>query len=201
MSAADAATGAGAGEGGLPVCAWPAQRPAPAARVFVLALSGSSSSCGRPEARAAARLAAREALAGVLGQPLATLQLHAPPGQPPQVLGRPEIGISFSHEAGLSLVAVNLDGPVGVDLVHGAAPVDWPAVARDYLGPQAAAWDAAAFAPAWAALEARLKCCGRALQEWTPEREQALRAACSCRPLALGLSCTEFVAALALPAA
>ncbi len=156
------------GEAGepFPVCQLPACKPAPDQRVFVLALDTSTSS--RPEARAAARLAARQALATLLGQPLDAVQLHAPPGQPPQVLGRPEIGISFSHEAGISVVAVNLDGPVGVDVLGAEPPPDWAAVARDYLGLQAAIMEPAAFAPAWAAHEAGLKLRGLALTEWSP---------------------------------
>jgi len=181
----------------FPVCLWPACKPAPDQRVFVLALLAASSS--RPEARAAARLAARQALAALLGQPPDAVQLHAPPGQPPQVLGRPDIGVSFSHEAGLSLVAVNLDGPVGVDVVQASAPDDWLAVARDYLGPQALALGAAGFAPAWAALEAQLKCCGFDLDEWSAEREQRLLAACLALPLALPCAAEAWVAALALP--
>ncbi|OYU25431.1 MAG: hypothetical protein CFE41_21430 [Burkholderiales bacterium PBB2] len=185
----------------FPVCLWPECKPAPDQRVFVLALLGASS--GRPEARldarAAARLAARQALAAQLGQPLDTVQLHAPPGQPPQVLGRPDIGLSFSHEAGISLVAVNLDGPIGVDVVQASAPDDWQAVARDYLGPQSLALGAAGFAPAWAALEARLKCCGLDLHEWSAERELRLLAACLPPPLALPCAADPWVGALAWP--
>ena len=181
----------------FPVCLWPDCKPAPDQRVFVLALAGSSSD--RSEARAAARLAARQALAGQLAQPLDAVQLHALPGQPPQVLGWPDIGLSFSHEAGLSLVAVNLDGPVGVDVVQATAPDDWQVVARDYLGPQALALGAAGFAPTWAALEARLKCCGFDLDEWSAEREQRLLAACLALPLALPCAADAWVAALALP--
>lgn len=186
------------GEAGapFPVCQWPACKPAPDQRVFVLALLGFSS--GRPEARAAARLAARQALAAQLGQVLDAVQLHAPPGQPPQVLGRPDIGLSFSHESGISVVAVNLDGPVGVDVLGAEPPPDWAAVARDYLGPQAAT-EPAAFAPAWAALEAQLKCCGQALTEWSPERESLLAAACRSRGFQLPSAWPGFVAALALP--
>ncbi|MCV2362595.1 4-phosphopantetheinyl transferase [Paucibacter sp. DJ1R-11] len=179
------------------VCLWPACKPAPDQRVFVLALGGAASN--RPEARTAARLAARQALAAQLGQPLDAVQLHAPPGQPPQVLGRPDIGLSFSHEAGLSLVAVNLDGPVGVDVACAEAPPDWAAVARDYLGPQAVALGAAGFAPAWVALEAQLKCCGQALTEWLPERDALLSAACRSRGLQLPSAWPGFVAALAVP--
>lgn len=178
------------------VCLWPECKPAPEQRVFVLALAGSSSD--RSEARAAARLAARQALAGQLGQSLDAVQLHAPPGQPPRVLGWPDIGLSFSHEAGISLVAVNLDGPVGVDVVQATATDDWQAVARDYLGPQALALGAAGFATAWAALEARLKCCGLDLQEWSAEREQRLLAACIALPLALPRAADAWVGALAL---
>lgn len=178
----------------FPVYHWPACKPAPEQRVFVLALLGAAP--GRPEARAAARLVARQALAAQLGLALDAVQLHAPPGQAPQILGRPEIGISFSHEAGLSLVAVNLDGPVGVDVLAAEAPPDWAAVAHDYLGPQILG--AAGFASAWAALEARLKCCGLDLREWSAERETRLQAASLALPLVLPCGADAWVGALAL---
>lgn len=87
-----------------------------------------------------------------------------------------DIGISISHESGLSLAAINLRGAIGVDLMRVQDIADWEIVARDYLGPDAArvlnsipaTRRASAFATAWTAREASLKCLGLPLQEWTP---------------------------------
>lgn len=156
----------------VPVCAWPAQQPPAEASCFVLALT-LAPTLPRAQARLAVRRAACEALAARLGLAPCVLQtqLEAAPGQAPRFAGLP-VGLSFSHEAGLSLVALNLAGAVGVDLLREACPPDWQAVARDYLGPAALArlltGKGAGFAQAWAAHEARLKLQGLALREWPP---------------------------------
>ncbi|WP_122697970.1 4'-phosphopantetheinyl transferase superfamily protein, partial [Pseudomonas viridiflava] len=49
--------------------------------------------------------------------------------------GLSEAGLSFSHESGLSVAAVNLSGLVGVDVMTVQNVPDWQTVARDYLGP------------------------------------------------------------------
>jgi 4'-phosphopantetheinyl transferase len=136
----------------------------------------------RERARVQVRDAVVEVLAAVLGVPAADISVQARPGQAPSVAlaGRDErdgsIGCSFSHEDGLSLAAINLHGDVGVDIMRVAGIPDWLAVARDYLGPGVTADLLAlpaedlprAFAQAWAANEARLKCEGRQLSEWLP---------------------------------
>jgi len=180
------------------VCRWPEQRPARTAQAFVLALA-LPPSLPRPQARQALRQALLEALAQRLGVAAAALRLETPPGLAPQLRGYGGIGISFSHEAGLSLAAVNLLGPVGVDLLLDApAPPDWQTVARDYLGPQAlATMRAQDFGPAWAAHEARLKFHGQALSEWRPSMaEAAWLAACQCHALRLP---PGWLGSLALP--
>ncbi|MBB4842462.1 4'-phosphopantetheinyl transferase [Paucibacter oligotrophus] len=181
-----------------PVYLWPQQQPEPAAKAFVLALA-LPPTLPRPQARLALRQALREALAPRLGLAAAELPLETGPGLAPRLLGH-RVGISFSHEAGLSLAAVNLLGPVGVDLLREeAAPPDWQAVARDYLGPQACArMRPQDFGPAWAAHEARLKFHGRGLSEWQAGMaEPAWLAACQCQALRLP---PGWVGSLALPA-
>ncbi|HPT48587.1 MAG TPA: 4'-phosphopantetheinyl transferase superfamily protein [Accumulibacter sp.] len=104
--------------------------------------------------------------------------LGGPPGRAP-CLAAPwsRVGLSLSHEPGLSLAAVRLHGPVGIDLFRlGTALPDLERLSRDYLGPATAAMLAAqpdaerqtAFAKAWTTHEARLKCLGLALDEWSP---------------------------------
>lgn len=181
-----------------PVYLWPQQKPEPAAKAFVLALA-LPLSLPRPQARLALHQALREALARQLSTAADELRLETVPGLAPRLLGH-RVGISFSHETGLSLAAVNLLGPVGVDLLRDeTAPPDWQAVARDYLGPQAlVGMRAQDFGPAWAAHEARLKFHGRALSEWQAGMaEPAGLAACQCQALRLP---PGWVGSLALPA-
>jgi len=180
------------------VTLWPEQKPEKAAKAFVLALA-LPPTLPRPQARLALRQALLEALAQQLGASIEELQLETVPGLAPRLIGH-AIGISFSHEAGLSLAAVNLLGPVGVDLLLDApAPPDWQAVARDYLGPQAqAGMRAQDFGLAWTAHEARLKFHRRALSEWQPcMAEPTWLATCQCHALRLPQG---WVGSLALPA-
>ena len=149
----------------------------------------------RPEARRAIRHALQNTVATLLGQPLTSITLLSSPGQPVRVLapGTP-VHIAISHMPGLSVAAVCTHGPVGVDVM--ATPTQdlpgWAQLAHDYLGPQTTAalhhqpptHRPAAFAQAWVSLEARLKCLGLGLTEWTPALGLRL-AACGVGPLDL----------------
>ena len=141
----------------------------------------------REEARSLVRTALRSFLAPLAGCVPDMVPLEIEPGQPPRLaLAKPPLGLpvslSISHDAGLSLAAVRLGGPVGVDLmrVTDAALPDWQALAHDYLGPDAAiqleglglAQRPAAFARAWTRHEAELKCLGLPLQEWSLDLAQ-----------------------------
>jgi 4'-phosphopantetheinyl transferase len=151
---------------------------------------------GRGAARALVRGALREALGQMAGLAPDAIVIQSTPGCAPAVSypGRhgPAPGISISHDEPLSLAAINLRGPVGVDLMRVQDIPDWRAVAHDYLGPHAtalldstlAAERAAAFARAWSAHEARLKCQGLQLTEWTPALAARLDG-CHCRELVL----------------
>jgi len=113
-------------------------------------------------------------LVSALGQPIRLAQQDSP------------ISISVSHENGLSLLAVCRSGPVGIDLLRIPESPDWqaqiPTLAHDYLGPKIAQRIASLppedqttqFAQAWTEHEARLKCQGRGLEEWSAELEQLL---------------------------
>ena len=83
----------------------------------------------------------------------------------------------------MSVAAIHLHGPVGIDIVRrdaiAQAEADWPMLARDYLGPAASERISQAnpaqrlqiFATEWTAQEARLKCRGLGLVEWDATRE------------------------------
>lgn len=143
----------------------------------------------RDAARAQMRDALREVLSVQLGCAPDSIVLKSIPGQPLRVeqpSHSQNIGLSISHEAGLSVAALRRNGPVGVDIMRIAPAFDWQAVALDYLGPQAVRRIARqpepeqplAFAREWTRLEAGLKCLGLGLQEWSPTLAQRLE---SCR--------------------
>ena len=149
----------------------------------------------RDAARAQMRDALREVLSLQLGCAPESVVLQSIPGQPLRVehpVHGKNIGLSVSHEAGLSVAALRHNGPVGVDIMRIAPAFDWQAVARDYLGPKAVCRIASqpeseqplAFAREWTRLEAGLKCLGFGLQEWNPVLRQRLE---SCRLLELEL--------------
>lgn len=175
--------------------------PAVGAGWFVLGIG--TAGLGRDGARQAVRLALRRALADLWKVAPQRLEICSAPGSAPRlardgaVLAGP--GLSISHDEGCSLAAVNLDGAIGVDVMRAQELPDWHAVARDYLGPaQAAALArlapphrACAFAQAWSAREADLKCHGLALAEWG--------APAACRRIALALP-DGWCGTLALPA-
>lgn len=143
------------------------------------------------------RDAARQLVRSVLREILGDVELISIPGQAIR-LARPDnrVGISVSHESGLSLLAINFSGPVGIDLLKTPDSPDWesqiPVLASDYLGPtmarqlagQALQARMASFAQAWTAHEARLKCRGLALVEWNSGLDVSL-AECCAQPLTL----------------
>ena len=134
----------------------------------------------RTDARHAIRHAVQHTLAAFLNDPAASVAVLSRPGQAPQVAapGAGPVHLSISHLPSLSVAAISLRGAVGVDVmtVDSQSLPDWADVAREYLGPLAAKVlqqtpphdRPAAFAHAWTALEACLKCLGLGLTEWTP---------------------------------
>jgi phosphopantetheinyl transferase (holo-ACP synthase) len=152
----------------------------------VLALFPPRQPVAVPElARQAARRLVRQVVAERFRAEAPELLLHEPRAT------RGARAVSFSHEAGVSLVAWCPNGAVGVDVVDLdslalASPQELAATAALYLGPQASAEVAAAttaaaarerFALRWAGLEARLKCLGLELEEWQPARARSLASA------------------------
>ena len=99
---------------------------------------------------------------------------------------------SISHDHTVSLLAWCAHGCIGIDAIHpqrlaAMAPDELVATAALYLGPLAATavrqapaapQARAVFAEAWACHEAKLKCLGLALDEWSPA-VQAQLAGCT----------------------
>lgn len=169
----------------LAVHRWPGPTPVPQDGLFAILVAAGErldippgTGAQRDSARRQLRLAAREALSAVLSMPVDDISIASRPGEPPSILlsGWPgAIGISFSHDDGYSLAAINLHGAIGADIQRVQDIPDWQAVARDYLGPalttalQAlpAIQRPLAFSQAWANREAQLKLQGRPLAEWS----------------------------------
>ena len=178
--------------------------------VAISAVIGITGQAGRDSARRAIRIAILAELGQLSGLPPERIALHAEPGEAPYALldapgGRRQVWLAISHDGELSVAAISMQGAVGIDVTRIAEVPDWQPVARDYLGPEvAAALGAlpaparpAAFARAWSEREARLKCLGWPIAEWTPEAEPVLQA-CRCAALVLP---DGYVGALALPPA
>jgi 4'-phosphopantetheinyl transferase len=173
-----------------PVTWWPGALAPSADGVHVIGMRGSGE---REAARTQVRVALREAIGQLYGFSSADIMIQFSPGVPPSLSfprspsTRPP-GISISHDGPISLAAINLHGPVGIDLMQVQDIDDWRALARDYLGAgtlselqaAAAAQRAGVLARAWTEHEARLKCHGRQLAEWTGAPLPAL-----CRSLEL----------------
>jgi 4'-phosphopantetheinyl transferase len=159
----------------------------------------------RAQARAQVRTALRELLGPLLGRTPEAVPLVTLPGQPPRLeLPGLQLGLSLSHDSGMTLAALYPGGAVGVDVMRVAALPDWEALAHDYLGPDACKAIAAvpakqrdhAFAQAWTRMEACMKCLGTGLREWTPELQRLL-ARCTVRQLALDEELSGVVAWIA----
>ncbi|RZT09858.1 4'-phosphopantetheinyl transferase [Duganella sp. CF402] len=164
----------------LAVHLWPGPAPTPQDGLFAILIRTAdaaqpSPAAQRDAARRAIRLAAREALAAVLGVPIADITIASSPGTPPAILLAERasiIGCSFSHDTNYTLAAFNLRGPIGADLIQVQDIPDWQTVARDYLGPhiaaalQTAADKPRAFTQAWTQREAALKCHAQQISEW-----------------------------------
>ena len=136
-------------------------------------------------ARGTVRALARVALADLLG----VTTLTNVRGEPPRAPERPDLHLSLSHAEGLSLLACH-SAPVGLDVQ--ALPVQADAAtAALFLGPNwplgqsgqaQAAPISIVFPAAWTQHEARLKCAGEPLVEWS--EALAARLACyACAPL------------------
>ena len=151
----------------------------------------------RSLARVLIRTALRETMAMFLDQPAAPIALVSRPGQAIGVDSRlARLHVSVSHMPGMSVAAIGRSGAMGLDVMRveqdAAGMSDWARVALDYLGPTVSdtlqrtspMQRPATFAQAWVHFEARLKCLGLELTEWTPALAQRLA---TCRVMALAL--------------
>jgi 4'-phosphopantetheinyl transferase len=143
---------------------------------------------GNRPVREVARAYLRAILGAYLGMHPDRVPLHLVPGQAPRVDAPWQglsLSISLSYAGGAALIGLCPGARIGVDLVEIVPMPDWERVARLYLGPDAAlrlaemnrADGEKNFVLAWAEMEARSKCLGQGLQEWSPTRQQRLYSA------------------------
>jgi len=153
-------------------------------------------------ARERIRCAISEALGILLDVAPQSITLISEPGQPVRIaLPHHQIGLSISHQPGLSIAAINLRGAIGIDLMQPDVISDWEQIAHDYLGDQACKkilghtvnQRAHAFAQEWTRYEASLKCLGLGIDEWYPALQRKLER-CNVTELALA---NGFVGAVA----
>lgn len=185
------------------VCWWPGQLAPREDGLYVIGVEGDGE---RQLARRRTRLALCEALAQLYGLEVAQIMVHFSAGRAPAVSfsGVPQLvapGISISHDGQLSVAAIHQHGLVGVDLMRVREVPEWQEIARDYLPPHvrehlhmaAPAARDLLLARAWTEQEARLKCHGRQLSEWS-----GLALPARCRSLDLPEGYVGVVAAYAL---
>jgi 4'-phosphopantetheinyl transferase len=161
----------------VPVCWWPGQLAHRGDGLYVIGVRGDGE---RQSARRRTRQALCEALAQLYGLQVAQIMIHFSAGRAPAVsfLEASQVvapGISISHDGPLSVAAIHQHGLVGVDLMRVQEVPEWRAIARDYLPPHVRDRLETAepgqrpwlLARAWTEQEARLKCHGRQLSEWS----------------------------------
>ncbi len=141
----------------------------------------------RPEARQLIRVAIQEVLALLLHCAVSEISLLSQAGQAVKLLNAHyKIGLSISHEVGLSVVAINMHGSVGVDVMAINSVPDTEellTLANEYLGidiaerilNKPAEERKEAFAIAWTEFESSLKMKGEALVEWSAARDEKLK--------------------------
>jgi 4'-phosphopantetheinyl transferase len=180
----------------IPILNWPAapqlfaETTADSKSIVVIGIS-TPHSVIRNEARKRIRLALHQVLESLLNRPPESIQIVSQAGQPLRLPSPDQnIGLSVTHESGLSLAAINRHGPIGIDLMgiseQSSWMADWEGVANDYLGEDARrriakeqpAHRAKAFAQEWTRLEASLKCYGLPLSESTPALDRQLKQCC-----------------------
>lgn len=141
----------------------------------------------RDDARLQIRQALIDVVAAAWGATQSEIHLQSEQGQAPRVVisnGISEriVHLSIAHEEGYALAAICCHHPVGLDVVKISDAFAWKDTAMLYLG-KARTQDIVAkpldqqfqsFLRAWACYEARLKCLGMGLQEWSEELARQL---------------------------
>ena len=141
----------------------------------------------RTDARKHIRAVIQEVLAILLNCPVSEIKLLSQAGQAIKLAHADHnIGLSISHELGLSLAAINMHGHIGIDLIAiDSIPenAELLILATEYLGEKVAEYisnqpaeaQKSAFARAWTIFESSMKLKGEALVEWSAARDAQLK--------------------------
>lgn len=138
----------------------------------------------RARDRAQAHALLRNVLADYLGCLPRAVPLRCEPGRAPYLEGHPGLSLSLSYADRLVILSCCPGKTHGIDLVRIAHLPDWRDVAETFF-PPAIRLELAGLAPherdigfalRWSALEARSKCLGHGLREYSPERDRLLNA-------------------------
>ena len=163
---------------------WPEFPSLPPAHQPVLVRVATASS--RCAARQLSRVVLREILGAWSGIPIHDLPLTESPRGPvwPGTLHGESLAISLSYTENEIWIALLRGGRIGIDAMPLQFFPEIESVAQNFFPPSAAvalrhsANPAHDFAAAWTVLEARIKCLGRDLVEWSPARDSALADCC-----------------------
>jgi 4'-phosphopantetheinyl transferase len=145
---------------------------------FVVLFNQAEENHDRVISRASLRASVKQFLALACAVDNDKVHLHTEAGQAPYAQVEEErIFLSFSHDRNYAVAAIHRYQNLGIDLLATAIDFDWREVARLYLSPAdnqrisnaPKEQQAQQFAACWAMHEARLKCCGLALREWSSE--------------------------------
>ncbi len=141
----------------------------------------------RAEARKLSRAKLQEALQHHFGCDANAVSIETASGNAPVVtVERQRVHVSFSYENDWAFIALDVRSPIGIDVTFLNHEAEWieecVRVAKEFLPPAisrkieglAGLERATAFAEEWALHEAKLKCMGLPLQEWTSELEVRL---------------------------
>jgi 4'-phosphopantetheinyl transferase len=136
----------------------------------------------RRTARQLSREVLREILAAWSGVPADQLPLAESPRGPiwSGTLHGESLALSLSYTENEIWIALLRGGRIGIDAMPLQSFPEIESVAQNFFPPSIAAAiqqsknPAHAFASAWTALEARVKCLGQDLTEWSPARDAAL---------------------------
>jgi 4'-phosphopantetheinyl transferase len=156
---------------------------------YVILISHGEQNLDRAEARRHLRLVVCDFLSDAFQVPLSVIEIRSTLGEAPSafVEGK-KLAISMSYDEDYAIAALHLHRHIGIDISASLPNFDWRAVAQLYLGedlklaieklsalenPQ---HQASIFLSYWLRHEAKLKCCGLALQEWTQALEDQLEA-------------------------
>jgi 4'-phosphopantetheinyl transferase len=154
---------------------------------YVILISQGAHNRDRAVARHHLRPVVCDFLSDAFQVPRSAAEIRSIPGEAPSafVEGK-KLAISMSYDEDYAIVALHLHRHIGIDLAVSLPDFDWSAVAELYLGTDLALeieklsaqenpkQQASIFLTYWLRHEAKLKCCGIALQEWTQALEKQL---------------------------